>query len=286
MLSADPYFPIVHSLTGLSHNPSSSPNKKLPINSKETMSFPKGLTAKYPSLLKFVDDSYIESHDGREVTLLKYIYNHPDLDKLRNSPADVCRVMDEFAAKEDFLINIGSDKGEKVREIIEKQKPIVLVELGGYVGYSAIFFADAMRRAGKADGLRLWSLEFDPLIASIAMNLIELAGLSDIVKVVVGSAADSLKRLKAEGKLTAADVVFLDHVEELYVQDFKVCEELGLLKSGSLVIADNVVRPGAPEYREYVRSNEKFESWGVEGLIMPGEFEVSFDDWINDVIKC
>jgi catechol O-methyltransferase len=241
------------------------------------MSVPEGLTAKYPSLLKVVDDSYIESHDGRETALLKYIYNHPDLDKLRNSPADICRVMDEFAAKEDFLINIGSDKGGKVRDIIEKEKPTILLELGGYVGYSAIFFADAMRRAaGGQDGLRLWSLEFDPLIASIAMNLIELAGLSDIVKVVVGSAAGSIKRLNKEGKLTEVDFVFLDHVEDLYVQDFKVIEELGLFKSGSLVVADNVVRPGAPEYREFVRQSPKFESWGVQGLIVPGDFEVSF----------
>ncbi|KAJ6104455.1 S-adenosyl-L-methionine-dependent methyltransferase [Penicillium sp. IBT 18751x] len=225
------------------------------------MSFPEGLTTRYPALLPFADLYDVESHDGREITLLKYIYAHPDLDKIRNSPSGICRVMDEFAAKQDFLINIGSDKGEKVRQMIEQEKPTVLVEFGGYVGYSAIFFADAMRRAaGSTDGIRLWSLEFDPLIASIAMNLIDLAGLSDIVKVVVGPAADSLERLKKGG-------------EELYVQDLKVCEDLKLLKSGSLVVADNVVRPGAPAYREYVRQNEKFESWGVPGLIMPGSFE-------------
>lgn len=241
------------------------------------MSFPEGLTTRYPSLLEFADLYDVESHDGRETTLLRYIYAHPDLDKIRNSPADICRVMDEFAAKENFLINIGSDKADKVGQIIEDEKPTVLVEFGGYVGYSAIFFADAMRRAAEsADGLRLWSLEFDPLIASIAMNLIDLAGLSDIVKVVVGPAADSLERLKKEGKVGDVDFVFLDHCEELYVQDLKICVVLGLLKSGSLVVADNVVRPGAPAYREYVRQNEKFESWGVKGLIMPGSFEASF----------
>ena len=243
------------------------------------MSFPEGLTTRYPSLLPFADIYDVESHDGREITLLKYIYAHPDLDKIRNSPSEICRVMDEFAAKQDFLINIGSDKGDKVRQMVEKEKPTVLVEFGGYVGYSAIFFADAMRRAAaSADGLRLWSLEFDPLIASIAMNLIDLAGLSDIVKVVVGPAADSLERLKKEGKVTDVDFVFLDHCEELYVQDLKVCVDLGLLKSGSLVVADNVVRPGAPAYREYVRQNEKFESWGVKGLIMPGSYEVCLVD--------
>jgi catechol O-methyltransferase len=34
-----------------------------------------------------------------------------------------------------------------------------------------------------------------------------------------------------------------------------VCEELGLLKKGDVIVADNVVRPGAPEYRELVRGH-------------------------------
>ena len=234
------------------------------------------LLAKYPTLAKFDgSDDYVESHDGRETVLLKHIYNHPDLDKLRGSPQAICAVMDEFAAQTDFLINIGSDKGAKVHNMILQEKPSVLVELGGYVGYSAISFGDAMRKAAGPDQkIRLWSLEFDPLIASIAMNLIELAGLSDVVKVVVGSAADSLRRLKAEGQLESVDFLFLDHDEELYWPDFRVCEELGLFHSGSLVVADNVVRPGAPVYREHIRQHVGVESWGVQGLIMPGEFEV------------
>lgn len=236
------------------------------------------LLAKYPSLAKFDgSDDYVESHDGRETVLLKHIYNHPDLDKLRGSPEAICAVMDEFAAQTDFLINIGSDKGGKVHNMIMEEKPSVLVELGGYVGYSAISFGDAMRKAAGPDQkVRLWSLEFDPLIASIAMDLIDLAGLGDVVKVVVGSAADSLRRLNDEGQLDTVDFLFLDHDEELYLPDFQVCEELKLFHSGSLIVADNVVRPGAPKYREHIRRHSGVESWGVKGLIMPGEFEVSF----------
>ncbi|KAJ5372904.1 S-adenosyl-L-methionine-dependent methyltransferase [Penicillium concentricum] len=233
------------------------------------------LTAKYPSLNKFVDVNDVESHDGREVALLKYIYNHHALDELRGSPSAILGVIDEFAAQEEFLINIGPDKAAKVREIIQQEKPTVMVELGGYVGYSAIYFGEAMRQAQEIQkGLRLWSLEFDPLVASIAMNLIELAGLSDIVKVVVGSASDSLKRL-AKKELVDIDLLFLDHVEDLYVADLKICEELGLLKPGALVVADNILRPGAPKYREYVRHHAHMQSWAIKGLIVPGDFEVS-----------
>ena len=157
------------------------------------------------------------------------------------------------------------------------------MELGGYLGYSAISFGQAMRDAAAAvtenggeqeKGLRYWSLEADPLFASIAMNLVELAGLSEVVKVVVGPAEASLKRLCKEGRVEGVDMLFLDHLEELYVSDLKVCEELGVLRTGAMVVADNVVRPGAPEYREYVRSSARMESRGIRGLIMPGEFEV------------
>lgn len=242
------------------------------------MPFSAELKAKYPTIGKFevLGDDYVESHDGREATLLKYIYDHPSLDELRGSPAAILRVIDEFAAKEDFLINIGWDKGAKVAELIKQEKPAVLVELGGYVGYSAILFGDALRQAtGSGKKGKILSIEFDPLISSIAMNLIDLAGLSDVVKVVVGSASDTLKRLKASGDLERIDFLFLDHVEDLYMQEFKLCEELNLLPSGSLVVADNVLRPGAPEYRKYVRQHSGVESWAVPGLIIPGEFDVS-----------
>lgn len=90
--------------------------------------------AKYPSLQKTMD---VESHDGREAKLLKYIYDHPKLDsELRGSPEAVLAVMDEFAAQEDFLINIGSDKARILSNFIREHKPKVLLELGTYVGYA------------------------------------------------------------------------------------------------------------------------------------------------------
>jgi len=239
---------------------------------------------KWPSLKKFKDDSYVEvsgwctrgscktsrrrvsvwlacsvtdqkkSHDGRETRVLEYVYAHPGLSQMRGSPAQVLAAIDEFAAEQDFLINVGEDKGGIVAGLIAREKPKVFVELGGYVGYSAILFGDAMRKA-------------------VAMALVDLAGLGDVVKVVVGPADESLRRLHAEGQLQTVDVLFLDHVEDLYESDLKVCESLGLLKPGALVVADNVVRPGAPEYRKYVRSHPGLDSHGVRGLIMPGAFE-------------
>jgi catechol O-methyltransferase len=207
---------------------------------------------------------------------------------MRNYPSAVLAAIDQFAAQEEFLINLGEDKARIMADLVSKEQPKVFVEIGGYMGYSAILIADAMRGAhpdANAGELRLWSLELDPLYAAIAMNLVDLAGLRDIVRVVTGAAGESLARLKDEGKLVGRiDMLLLDHVEDLYIQEFETCEKLGLLAEGSVVVADNVVRPGAPEYREMVRRHPGLESYGIRGLIIPGEFEVcihacSFTAW-------
>lgn len=182
--------------------------------------------------------------------------------------------MDEFAAQEDFLISVGPNKQKILAEIIATKKPAVLVELGGYIGYSAILFADAMSRAGVKSPV-VWTLEASQEYADIAAKFVDLAGLSHIVKIIVGPAEESLRRLKSDGVLgQGIDVLFLDHVEDLYEHDLKVCEELELLKAGSVILADNALRPGAPEYVKYVRAHPGLDSHGIESLIIPGEFEV------------
>ncbi|KAH6692092.1 S-adenosyl-L-methionine-dependent methyltransferase [Leptodontidium sp. MPI-SDFR-AT-0119] len=239
------------------------------------------MIAKYPSLKKPIETG-TESHDGREQALLASILNNPALPQLKNSPTALLAAMDEFSSTHDFLISIGPHKASILSSLIEKEKPAVLVEIGGYLGYSAILFADAMRRArdsqlasGTVRGqeLRVWSIEISEDFASIARQFIDLAGLGDIIAVVVGTADVVLKKLKDEGKLGGVDMLFLDHVEKLYVKDFKVVEELGLLRKGAVIAADNVVRPGAPEYREFVRGYPRLSSEGVRGLIQPGDFE-------------
>jgi catechol O-methyltransferase len=211
--------------------------------------------------------------------VLSFILSHPDIEQIKGNPSKVLDAIDEYSTKRDFLISIGAHKSGVLSDLISKEKPKIIVELGGYLGYSAILFADAMRREQQSsEGLHVWSLEMNSEFASIAREVIELAGLSDIVTVVVGTAAESLKKLKDGKNLTELDLLFIDHEEELYVTDFKVCEELSLLKKGTVIVADNVVRPGAPEYRELVRSIPNLKSEGVRGLIQPGDLEV----WLSD----
>jgi catechol O-methyltransferase len=149
-------------------------------------------------------------------------------------------------------MNVGTSKGEIVSNLIRDVKPETMVELGGYVGYSAILFGDAVRKAG---GKRYLSLERNPEFAAVITSLVDLAGLSDVVKVVVGPSDQSLQRLCDDGTLKEIDLMFLDHYKPAYTSDLKLCEHLKLIKPGSVLAADNVITPGNPPYLEYVRSS-------------------------------
>ena len=71
---------------------------------------------------------------------------------------------------------------------------------------------------------------------------------------VVGPSDESLRQLHADGQLSVIDLLFLDHYKPAYLTDLKLCEELGLVRPWSVLVADNVIDPGNPPYLEYVRS--------------------------------
>ncbi|KAI8936046.1 hypothetical protein NX059_007547 [Plenodomus lindquistii] len=202
--------------------------------------------------------------DGREIDLLHFVYGHADIENIRGSPEKVLAAIDEFGRTKKYLMNVGEDKGRIVTDLIAEVRPKTMVELGGYVGYSCILFGDAVRKAG---GERYFSLERDPAFAAVIMSLVDLAGLSDLVKVIVGSSDESIARLTSSGQLKHVDLMFLDHYKPAYTTDLKLCEELGLITKGSVLAADNVIKPGNPPYLKYVRSSvdEKVKEAGEGG---------------------
>lgn len=115
----------------------------------------------------------------------------------------------------------------------------------------------------------------NPEFAAVIMSLVDLAGLSDIVKVIVGASDASIVRLVSEGQLHHIDLMFLDHYKPAYTTDLKLCEELKLITPGSVLAADNVIKPGNPPYLEYVRRTveEKRENLGevVKSQGIPGK---------------
>jgi catechol O-methyltransferase len=170
---------------------------------------------------------------------------------IRGRPEKVLKAIDDFGRTKKYLMNVGEYKGKMVADLIRKVKPSTMIELGGYCGYSTILFSSAVREAG---GKKYYSLERSPKFAKNIEVLVEFAGLNDLVEVIVGPSDEGLKKLYDESKLERIDMMFLDHYKPAYTTDLKLCEQLGLIKKGTVLAADNVIKPGNPPYLEYVRS--------------------------------
>lgn len=171
---------------------------------------------------------------------------------VRGSPSAVLKAIDEFGRTKKYLMNVGEDKGRIVTDLIQEAKPEIMLELGGYCGYSTILFADAQRAVG---GKKYYSLERSPKFAKNIENLVEIAGLADFVEVVIGPSNEGIQKLFEAGKVKKIDMMFLDHYKPAYTTDLKLCETLGLIQKGTVLAADNVIKPGNPPYLEYVRSS-------------------------------
>ena len=111
-----------------------------------------------------------------------------------------------------------------------------ILELGTLAGYSAIWLARALPAGG-----RLVTLEYDPKHADVARDSIAAAGLADRVEIIVGPALKSLADLAAR-KAPPFDMIFIDADKQNYPAYLDW--SLKLARSGTLILADNVIREG------------------------------------------
>jgi len=190
--------------------------------------------------------------DGREERVAKTVLSKAR----RGDSADVIRTIDDFAYQDSLLINVGDRKGAILDAALERCQPATVLELGTYVGYSAIRMARKLTKEG-----RLFSVEFNEANAVIARKIIDHAGLSERIEVVVGTLGDGGKTLDyletigslSEGRL---DFVFIDHAKDAYLPDLLRILEKGWLHRGSIVVADNIKVPGAPKYHAYMKAQQ------------------------------
>ena len=189
--------------------------------------------------------------DGREAAVVNYVLQNAragDID-------DVLATIDKFAYEKSILINVGDEKGQLLDAAVRRADPALVLELGTYCGYGALRIA---RAAPKA---KVYSVELAEANAANARQIWTHAGVVDRVTCVVGTIGDggkTLDVLAGEHGFTpgALDFVFLDHDKDAYLNDLNSILDRGWLHPGSVVVADNILVPGAPKYREYMRQQQ------------------------------
>jgi catechol O-methyltransferase len=104
------------------------------------------------------------------------------------------------------------------------------------------------------------------------------------VTVVVGTLGDgggTIARLESEHGFASGsvDLVFVDHDKAAYLPDLERILAQRWLHSGSIVVADNVKFPGAPEYRAFMEAQQG-KTWDTT----THDTHVEYQSLIKDVV--
>ena len=113
------------------------------------------------------------------------------------------------------------------------------MELGTDCGYTAV-------RMGRRlpPGAKLVSVEIEPLFAAIASKVVEHAGLSDTVKVEIGSVMTRLPSIQKKFGKRPLDALLLDHAVTDFLPDLKFLELNGMITAQTTVLCDWNLYPG------------------------------------------
>ena len=134
-------------------------------------------------------------------------------------------------------INVSPNQGKFLQLLARVHGARKILEIGTLGGYSTIWLARALSAGG-----RLITLESEFTHAEVARANIARAGLSNVVELRFGPAAETLAQLVAEGR-GPFDLIFIDADKPNYPLYLEW--SLKLSRPGSLIIADNIVRNGA-----------------------------------------
>ncbi|MCW2653196.1 MAG: methyltransferase [Mycobacterium sp.] len=211
--------------------------------------------------------------DGREAAAEEYVLRHAragDLDAM-------IAALDKFAYEKFLLINVGDEKGELLDDAVRRADPSLILELGTYCGYGAL------RIARAAPSAKVYSVEMAQANAEIARRIWAHAGVDDRVTCLVGTIGDggsTLDALALKGFSDGAlDFLFIDHAKDAYLPDLHSILGRGWLHTGSIVVADNVKKPGAPEYRKYMQENDG-RTWSTIEHKAHAEYQTLFTDLV------
>eukprot|EP00898_Chlorokybus_atmophyticus_P008897 jgi/Chlat1/9008/Chrsp94S08288 len=175
----------------------------------------------------------------------------------RLTPVDdvwILRRLDKWAAT-DLLPMVGPNKGAILQRLVEERRPCVVVEVGAFLGYSAIVMGRAL-----APDARLISFEKDIKWALAAKRFVWQSKLADRVDVRWGDGLAGLQQMQKRAGAERIDLLFLDADPKQYLQYLQAAEPL--LAKNALVVADNVVifAKTLDGYLQYVRASGRYES--------------------------
>ena len=161
----------------------------------------------------------------------------------------------------------GHLQGRLLKMLVEIKKPLNVLEVGTFSGYSALCLAE-----GLPPGGHVWTFEANDEMEDFARHWIEGSTLSDRITLIIGDANVEAPRLGI-----TFDMAFIDGDKRTYVETYETL--LPLMRSGALILADNTLwdghvadpayshdhqTQGIRRFNDYVAADPR-----VEKLILP-----------------
>ena len=137
-----------------------------------------------------------------------------------------------------------------------------ILEIGMSVGYSGLWFADAVMSNKQLDG-QIITIDREKFKIDNARRNFEEAGVDSLIKIREGEARKILQEIKAEFNENYFDFIFIDADKESYIEYFDLC--LPLVRKGGIIGADNILFPERfnemmADYLSHVRSKSNVQS--------------------------
>ena len=137
-----------------------------------------------------------------------------------------------------------------------------ILEIGMSVGYSGLWFADAIMSNAQSDG-QITTIDREKFKIDSATRNFEEAEVSSLITIREGEAKKILHEIKEEFGENYFDFIFIDADKESYIEYFDLC--LPLVRKGGIIGADNILFPERfnemmADYLSHVRSNPNVQS--------------------------
>ena len=137
-----------------------------------------------------------------------------------------------------------------------------ILEIGMSVGYSGLWFADAVMSSTQSDG-QIITIDREKFKIDKATQNFEEAGVRSLIKIKQGEARKVLHDIKEEFGKNYFDFIFIDADKESYIEYFDLC--LPLVRKGGIIGADNILFPERfnemmGDYLSHVRNNPNVQS--------------------------
>ena len=230
-------------------------------------------------------------HPNTEQSLLIHLKNTVSpTNEAQVACAQVLAETDDFCIKRHWMMHVGPQKGDIIATTLQEaidtfvsrnsdEKSFICVEIGTYCGYGSVFLGKVLlENAARYEevNFHLYTVEINPSFRKIATDVIKLAQLDSIVSLLEidlkmnGETSDIGDLLKAEINKqnrneshtiqTQIHFLMIDHDKDKYLEDLLLIEKSGLVKSGSVVCADNVVFAKIDDYIQFQRGRSDIVS--------------------------